>query len=184
MITQRYLVVKLEVDVVILEIQVVWNYKSNRHNATLWAPGFMLDDIEDVKEMVTKWLSVPAAAYFNAGSPPQDYPQPASNFVKSKQGDIDVGAMFNNFWTHPLERHALGVRVINTRPEGEYEPHEFWRLCALLFGGCPSPYIACQSQRLILELAKGDRHDLKNPWQWETVHLNLPGDFDYDPSMS
>jgi hypothetical protein len=79
----------------------------------------MLDDIGDVKEMVAKWLSVPAAAYLNAGSPPQGYTQPASTFVKLKQGNIDVGAMFNNFQTHPLERHALGVHVINTRPELE-----------------------------------------------------------------
>jgi hypothetical protein len=91
--------------------------------------------------------------------------------------------MFNNFRTHPLERHALGVRVINTRPEAEYEPYKFWWFCALHFGGCPSPYITCQSQQLILEYAKGDRHNLKNPWQWEPVQLNLPGDFDYDLSM-
>jgi hypothetical protein len=26
-------------------------------------------------------------------------------------------------------------------------------------------------------------HDPKNPWQWETLRLNLPGDSDYDPSM-
>jgi hypothetical protein len=104
-------------------------------------------------------------------------------FVKSKQGDIDVGAMFNNFRTHPSERHALGVRIINTRPEPEYELHEFWQFFALHFGGQASPYIACQSQRLILELAKGDRHVLKNPRQWETVRLNLPGDCNYDPSM-
>jgi hypothetical protein len=125
LITQRFSVIKLEVDGVILEIQVVWNSKSNGHNATLWGPGFMLEDIGNVKEMVAKWLSVPAAAYLNAGSPPQDYAQPASLFVKSKQGGIDVGVMFNNFWTHPSERHALGVRVINTRPEPEYELHEF-----------------------------------------------------------
>jgi hypothetical protein len=161
----------------------VWNSKSNRHNATLWAPGFMLDDIGDVKEMVAKWLSVPAAAYLDAWSPPQDYARPASLFVKLKQGDIDVGAMFNNFWTHPSERHALGVRVINTRPEPEYKLHEFWQFCALRFGGWVSPCIPCQSQWLILELAKGDRHDLKNPWQWETVQLNLPGDCDYYPSV-
>jgi hypothetical protein len=80
-ITQHFLVVKLEVDRIILEIRVVWNSKSNGHNATLWAPGFMLDDIGDVKEMVTKWLSNPAAAYLNVGSPPQDYAQPASNFI-------------------------------------------------------------------------------------------------------
>ena len=183
LITQRFSVVKLEVEGKILEIRVVWNSKSNGHNSTLWAPGFMLDDIGDVKEMVTKWLSVLAAAYLDAGSPPQDYTRPASSFVKSKQGDIDVGAMFNNFRAHPSERHALGVRIINTRPEPEYEPHEFWRFCALHFGGRPSPYLACQSQRLILELAKGDRHDPENPWQWHTVRLNLPGDLEYDPSM-
>ena len=125
LITQRFSVVKLEVDGVIREIRVVWNSKSNGHNATLWAPGFMLDDIGDVIEMVTKWLSVPVAAYLDAGSPTQDYTQSASTFAKSKQGDVDVGAMFNNVPTHPLERHALGVRVINTRTEGQYERHEF-----------------------------------------------------------
>ncbi len=72
--------------------------------------------------------------------------------------------------------------MISTRPVPEYKPHEFWRFCVLHFGGRPSPYIACQSQWLILELAKGDRHEPKNPWQWEVVRLNLPGDSDYDPS--
>ena len=90
----------------------------------------MLDDIGDVIEMVTKWLSVPVA-YLDAGSPTQDYTQSASSFVKSKQGDIDVEAMFNNFPTHPSERHALGVHMINTRPEGQYECHEFWQFCIL-----------------------------------------------------
>ncbi len=74
----------------------------------------MLDDIEDVAEMVTKWLAVPVAVYLDSGSPSQDYTQSASTFVKSKQGDINVGAMFNNFRAHPLERHGLGLQVINT----------------------------------------------------------------------
>ncbi len=157
LITQRFSVVKLEVEGVILEIQVVWNSLSNGHNATLWAPGFMLDDIGDVIKMVTKWLSVPVATYLNAGSPSKDYTQSESSFVKSKQGDIDVGAIFNNFCTHPSKRHVLGVQVINTRPQGEYKCHELWHFCALHFGGHPSPYLACQSQQLILELSKGDR---------------------------
>jgi hypothetical protein len=73
LITQRFLFVKLKDDGVILKIQVMWNSKSNGHNATLWAPGFMLDDIGDVKKMVIKWLSIPMAVYLDAGSPPQDY---------------------------------------------------------------------------------------------------------------
>jgi hypothetical protein len=143
----------------------------------------MLDDIGDVIEMVTKWLSIPVAAYLDAGSPSQDYTQSAGSFVKSKQGDIDVGVMFNNFPTHPSERNALGVHVINTRPEGEYERHEFWHVCVFHFEGRPLPYLACQSQQLIMELCKGDRHNPSNHWQWETVRLNLPGDINYDPSI-
>jgi hypothetical protein len=183
LITQRFPIVELMVEGEVLDIRVVWNSKSNGHNATLWAPGFMLDDIGDVLEMVTKWLSVPVATYLDAGSPSQDYTRSPSTFVKSLQGDIDVGAMFNNFWVHPSERHALGVRVINTRPKGEYKHHEFWRFCVLHFGGRCLPYLACQSQRIILEMCKGDRRDATNHWQWETVCLNLPGHIDYDPSM-
>ncbi len=109
LITQHFSIVKAVVD-----IHVVWNSKSNGHNATLWAPGFMLDEIVDVIKMVTKWLAVPVANYLDPGLPLQDYTQSACVFIKSKQGDINVGAMFNNFCAHPSERHALGVRVINT----------------------------------------------------------------------
>ena len=146
LIMQRFPVVKVMVDGEVLDIRVVWNSKSNGHNAMLWAPGFMLDDIGDVKEMVIKWPAVPVAIYLNAGSQPQDYSLSAGTFIKSKQGDIDVGAMFNNFSIHPTERHDLGVRVIHTQPEGVYERHEFWWFCALHFGGWPSPYLACQGK--------------------------------------
>jgi hypothetical protein len=73
LITQRFPVVKVMVEGEVLDIQVMWNSKSNGHNATLWAPGFMLDDIGDVKEMVVKWLAIPVAVYLNSGPPPQDY---------------------------------------------------------------------------------------------------------------
>jgi hypothetical protein len=145
-----------------MDIRVVWNLKLNDHNATLLAHGFMLDDIGDVIEMVTKWLAVLVAACLDTGSPSQDYTQSASTFVK---WDINVGAMFNNFRAHPSERHGLGVCVINTRLVGEYGHHEFWHFCALHFGGGPSPYLACQSQWIILELCKGDRHNPGKYWQ-------------------
>ena len=94
-----------------------------------------LDDIGDVKEMVIKWLAVSVAVYLNAGSPPQDYSLSAGTFIKSKQGDIDVGAMLNNFLTHPTERHVLGVRIIHTQPEGVYEWHEFGRSVPCILEG-------------------------------------------------
>jgi hypothetical protein len=116
-----------------VDICVVWNSKSNGHNVTLWALGFMLDDIGDFIAMVTKWLAVPVADYLDSGSPLQDYTLYTSAFIKSKQGNIDVGAMFNNFHVHLLERHALGVRIINTAQEGEYKHHKFWHFCDLNF---------------------------------------------------
>jgi hypothetical protein len=128
-------------------------------------------------------LAIPVANYLDSGLPSQDYTQSARVFIKSKQGDINVGAMFNNFRAHPLEKHVLGVWVINMRSEGEYKHHKFWNFCALHFGGRPSPYLACQSQRIILELCKGDRHDSNNYWQWDTMRLNLLGSKDYNPLM-
>jgi hypothetical protein len=133
--------------------------------------------------MVLKWLAIQVAVYLNSGSPPQDNSQSAGSFTKSKQGDINVGAMFNNFCSHPTVRNALGVHVIETQPEGTYECHEFWHFCALHFGECLSFYLACQGLCLILELCKGDQHNPNNLWQWETVHLNLPGSQVYDPLM-
>ncbi len=95
-----------------------------------------------------------------------------------------MGAMFNNVRAHLSEKHGLGVRVINTQLVGEYKHHEFWHFCALHFGGQPSPYLACQSQCIVLELCKVDKHNPGNYWHWETVCLNLPGSQNYDPSLT
>ena len=98
----RFAIVKVMLDsvVVVVDIRVVWDSKSNGHNATLWAPGFMLDDAGDLVELVVKWLTVPIGQYMEEGSPPQDYTQPESAFIKSKQGGVDVGGMFHSFEAH------------------------------------------------------------------------------------
>jgi len=183
LVVGRFSVVKLMVDDEVLDIRVVWDSKSNGHNATLWAPGFMLDDCEDVKNMVVKWLSIPMGHYLEAGSPPQDYTQPESTFIKSKQGDVDVGGMFHNFQAHESERENLGVRWIETNHDGSLEKHEFYRFTVLHFGGRDSPYLACQGQNRVLEKCMGNRRDPKNRWQWEKVVLNLPCSQTYDPSI-
>eukprot|EP00804_Cyclotella_cryptica_P005665 CCRYP_000031-RA/>CCRYP_000031-RA protein AED:0.42 eAED:0.37 QI:0/0/0/1/1/1/2/0/485 len=40
-----------------------------------------------------------------------DYTLPASSFVKSLRGDVDVSSMFMNFLAHYKERHALGCET-------------------------------------------------------------------------
>ena len=73
-------------------------------NAVLWAPGFMLSDAQDAKDMVIKWLprkaKGSAAEYLGEGNPNPDYTQPGECFVKSKQVDIDAGEHFSNFQLH------------------------------------------------------------------------------------
>jgi len=44
-----------------------------------------------------------------------------------------------------------------------------------------SPYVCGKGLLLALELIKGDHWDAYNPFHWDTIRLNLPGDPNYDP---
>jgi hypothetical protein len=134
LITPRVFIVKAIVD-----IRVVWNSKSNGHNTTLWAPGFMLGDIGDIIEMVTKWLAVLVADYFDSGLPLHDYTLSTSAFIKSKQGNIDVGAMFNNFHVHLSERHCIGCTHHKHGPGGGIQTPQILAFLRSAFWGAPLP---------------------------------------------
>ena len=43
--------------------------------------------------MGIKWLSMPVGDYLDQGSTVMDYTQDASRFIKTFQGDVDVGAI-------------------------------------------------------------------------------------------
>ena len=117
------------------------------------------------------------------GSPDQDYTQEATTFIKSWHVDIDVGQQFNNFAAHHKDRPYLGVRMFDTNNDGSVEREWFMRFSALHFGGRASPYIACMGQQRILELARGQPNDLKSPFQFVKVVLNLPTSTTWDPSL-
>ena len=94
----RFLVPKVVADDgTILDVRCVWDCRRNGHNATLYAPGFMLPTALDAEDQVIKWLSLPVAEYLRLGSPRQDYTQDADCFVRSVQADIDIGKHFKNF---------------------------------------------------------------------------------------
>ena len=46
-----------------------------------------------------------------------------------------------------------------------------------------SPYRSIQMALIARDMAYGDRTDPNNPFQWESVELNLPGQFGYDPTL-
>ena len=86
----------------------------------------MLPTWLDAENMVCKWLATTVGRYLVLGLPNQDYTLEQSSFHRSEQGDIDVGEMFHNFMIHKSERHALGVRFIETNnPEVSIEGEMF-----------------------------------------------------------
>jgi hypothetical protein len=119
------------------DVSVVWDSKANGYNACLWAPGFLLGDSGDLKEIVFKWLSKPVGIYLLEGSPDEDHSQDASTFIKSQQEDIDVGQQFNNYRAHVNDRPYLGVRMIDTRNDGSQEKcFALWRAVFTLHREC------------------------------------------------
>ena len=167
----------------VLDIRTVWDATRNGLNGSIWCPSFALPTIQNGEDLVVKWLLIPVGDYLRGGSPPQDYTQDQSLFIKSWQFDHDVGQMFNNFTLHEDERDYHGIRFISTRNDGSPEPQSFMRCTALAFGVKASPYLAIQGEERIMEMCMGDPHALDNPFQYEQCWLNLPTSPDYDPSM-
>ena len=108
---------------------------------------------------------MPVGQYLEMGSPPQDYTRPNSSFIKSIQGEFDVGGMFHNICAHKKEQENLGVGWIETNNDSFFERHEFLRFVVLYFGGRSLPYLACQAESRILEACMGDCNDPSNTWQ-------------------
>ena len=123
--------------------------------------------------MVVKWLSIPVGDYLVQSSPLMDYTQDTIHFIKTFQGDVDVGAMFNIFVFHESERHSLGVRFIHTDPLSQVERETIERFCVLNFGNMTSPYVACQGQTRIIELAMRPPTDSTSAFQWTRVKQKL-----------
>jgi hypothetical protein len=57
-----------------------------------------------------------------------------------------------------------------------------WSRC--LMGFCASPYNAVKMYLVAEEILKGDRNDPSNAFQYDYVHLNLPGLHNHMPSCS
>ena len=91
--------------------------------------------------------------------------------------------MFNIFVFHESERHSLGVRFIHINPQARVERETFERFCVLNFGNMTSPYVACQGQTRIIELAMRPPTDSTSAFQWTRVKLNCPFSLRYDPSV-
>ena len=77
----------------------------------------------------------------------------------------------------------MGVRYTETDPTSVKERDIFLRFCRLTFGNKASPYISCQMQSRINDLAMKPPDHPTSAFQWEKAHLNLPCSKSYDPSF-
>lgn len=96
--------------------------------------------------------------------------------------DLDVGEMFLNWWLGEKLRPYAGVDVTHVKQAGE--KGKCWERWVRNFMGLrDSPFRSLQMMIMAKFLAYGDRTDEDNPFRWDSVVLNLPGDPDYDPSL-
>jgi hypothetical protein len=103
-----------------------------------------------------------------------------------------MGDMFLNFQLH---KSAIPFTGVNLSSLYEHPDDVGPRLAVWdrnLMGFSPSPYNSIKMALVAEDVSKGDRRQSKvggdgrelNPFQWETVKLNLPGSRGYDPCVS
>ncbi len=129
------------------DIRMVYEATKSGQNSVIWALTFALPTTESLTDMLDgeSWMA-----------------------------DVDMGKQFLNF---PLDPTLQPLCGINVRPylgstAGKTQ-WERWTRC--MMGLCSSTYVAIKGTHLAEEMVFGNRHDLSNPFQWESVRLNLPG---------
>ena len=143
------------------DIRMVYDATKSLLNEALWAPNFMLPDIDSVLNncTLTSWF-----------------------------GDIDLGEMFLNYFLDPKIRPYAGVDVTGIADILRDRPLEEQKRLLLrwersLMGLKSSPYNCTRAFAWSEDFIRGDRHDPTNPFAWDKVIMNLPGQADYNPTL-
>ena len=137
------------------DIRMVYDLTACGLNDALWAPTFWLPTMQNVLDCAThsSWFS-----------------------------DIDAGDMFLNYPLDVKIRPYAGIDV-SWAHEGEDEVTIWERWTRMAMGLVSSPWVTIRLYAWAHEIIRGDRRDTANPFHWDTVVINCPGDPNYDPSM-
>jgi hypothetical protein len=140
------------------DIRVVYDATQCGLNDALWAPNFFLPTVDSILRNAS------SATWF---------------------GDLDLGEMFLNYALDLDLRPYAGIDVTELEADSMKEGIKriFERWSRTLMGFKPSPYICTQTFAWSEEIINGDPSDVTNPFYWDKVILNLPGQSDYDPTM-
>jgi hypothetical protein len=137
------------------DIRVVYDGSVSGLNEVLWVPRFVLPTLR------TQLRAVENGTFM---------------------ADLDIGEMFLNFILHEGVRPYARVDLTHHFPDGSRERvWEAWGRAAM--GLMSSPFQAVQQGMAYAEeVIFGDRKDPENPFRWDWVRMNLPGQVGYDPS--
>jgi hypothetical protein len=140
------------------DVRMVYDGSWSGLNDALWAPWFALPTVESM----TRGL---LPSYWCA--------------------DNDYGEQFLNFNLHEDLQPFCGVDLSQLFPE-EVEAVTgmvLGRWSRNVMGLKPSPYASVKGALRAKRIILGDRREETNPFHWERVETNEPGDENYNPMM-
>ena len=159
------------------DIRMVYDGTANGLNKCCWVPTFWLATIDSLLRSLdsSSWMT-----------------------------DRDLADMFLNYQLHHTVRPFTGIDLTSAfEPRGgatgeELTPKRRWAYWDRnLMGFIASPHNSVKMALIVEEVARGNRREQGlalvtnnlppmelNPFQWETVRLNIPGGVSYDSRMS
>lgn len=139
------------------DVRVVFDGTKSGLNNAMWAPTFTLPTVDSLLPML----------------------EPGT-----WQGDIDVGEMFYNYLLHPDVRAFCGVDINPYFKDDQAASRLAWLLwIRCVMGLKSSPHGCVKMQALAEEIVRGHAADTANPFYYDLIRLNLPGQASYDPSL-
>ena len=134
------------------DIRLVYDGTKSGLNAAVWAPNFFMP----TPDSVLMWVD-----------------------SKTWFADLDLGEMFLNYFMDERLREYSGVDLSGLLEKIGTD----WRRWGRTFMGfSPSPYNAVKLFGWTIDLIYGDRWNVRNPYRWNGLLVNLPGSLEYDPS--
>jgi hypothetical protein len=141
------------------DIRVVYDATKSGLNLAIWAPRFFLPSMASVLQKADD---------------------------KTYYGDIDIGEMFLNYFLDPKLRPWAGVDISELsaaiNPPKDAGQRKILRWDRSLMGVRSSPFNCVRAYLISEEVIKGNRKEKNNPFRWDRVKFNLPGQIGYDPS--
>jgi len=137
------------------DIRVVYDGTKCGLNESVWSPNFYLPSVDSLL------MRVSTSTWFS---------------------DMDLGEMFLNYYLDKKLRPYAGVDISQLE-DTDNITKKWVRWNRTLMGFRSSPYLACKLFGWTTDVIRGNRLDVTNPFHWDHIRINLPGDPDYDPTL-